>query len=417
MAQLLFIKQHQRTVIQIAIGFFLAAAILGALMRFMFILEVPFLEYKYVLHAHSHTAMLGWGFIALGAAIVFKFLPNLLEQSHYRYIFLLSTVAGIGMLLSFLYQGYGAISIAFSTLHVLVAYYFAWTVRKDLKRMGSSEATKFAKWAIYLMVLSTVGLWAIAPVSILLGKLHPLYFSSIQFFLHFQFNGWFTYGILALIFKHSEDNGYPVKLPRGTFAILQVSLLLTYALSITWSTPESYLFYLNSAGVLLQVVAFVLLGIGFTRSAMLKFGQNVLAGWLFRLGILSLGFKVLIQGAVAIPFIAQVSYTIRNFAIGFIHLTMLGAFSLTLMAMLLKDKLIPENRLAKSGYLLLIAGFTLSELLLFVQGLLLWAGKGFIPAYYESIFGVSAFLPIALSLIILAMMKNNQYEFSTIKVI
>ncbi|MBK8391490.1 MAG: hypothetical protein IPL23_20315 [Saprospiraceae bacterium] len=38
---------------QAAIGFFLVAAVLGTLMRFMYLQEILYLEYKNVLHAHS----------------------------------------------------------------------------------------------------------------------------------------------------------------------------------------------------------------------------------------------------------------------------------------------------------------------------------------------------------------------------
>lgn len=384
---------------QAAAGFFLLSALLGVLMRFIYLREVPFLDYKHILHAHSHLAMLGWGFTALGGALVFSLIAKVADAGIYRRVLAGNLIAGAGMFFAFLYQGYGAISIAFSTLHVFVAYYFAWHFLKDLKEVPYSQAAKFAKWAVYWMLLSTSGLWAIAPVSMLLGKLHPLYFAAIQFFLHFQFNGWFTYGLLALLFRHSENNGHVVQLPRLAFAALQLSLVLTYALSITWTTPEHILFYLNSIGVLLQLLAFSLLWGGFSRSAKFSFEGGSIISWLFRLGITSLALKVIVQAAVAIPFIAKVSYVIRNFVIGFIHLTMLGAFSLTLIALLLHRRSLPTTRIAVKGYWLLMLGFALTESLLFLQGTLLWAGEGFMPNYDEIIFGATLLLPLALLII------------------
>lgn len=405
----------QKTV-QVAMGFFLLAAILGTVMRFIYLQEVPFLDYKNVLHAHSHIAMLGWGFTALAGTLVFIFLPNMASHAVYRIILLGNLIAGAGMFLAFLYQGYAAVSIAFSTLHVFVAYFFAWHFLKEMNKRPKTNATKFAKWAIYLMVLSTLGLWTIAPVGILLGKLHPMYFASIQFFLHVQFNGWFTFGILALLFKHSENNGREVHLPRGTFAILLISLLLTYTLSITWSTPEDFLFYLNSTGVILQIFAFVLIANGFLKSAAFSFQHSSLSAWLLRVGLLSLALKVLIQGAVALPFIAKVSYVIRNFVMGFIHLTMLGAFSLSLIALLMHRKLLPDGRMASTGYRLLVLGFVLTEAILFFQGVLLWTGKGFITHYHTIIFGASALLPIALLFVFIATFLNKEtYAFTKLQ--
>lgn len=398
----------QQLTAQIAVSFFLLAAILGALMRYIYLQEIPFLAYKNVLHAHSHTAMLGWGFTALAGAFVFILLPDKTSLKVYRNVLVGNLIAGVGMFFAFLYQGYGVVSIAFNTLHLLVAYYFAWHFLKDIKKSPQTNAVNFSKWAIYWMVFSTIGLWAIAPVSILLGKLHPLYFASIQFFLHLQFNGWFAYGILALLFKYAEDKGQELKLPKGTFVVLQISLLLTYTLSITWSTPEDFLFYLNTAGVILQIIAFLLLAKGFPKSAVFPSFNNNLSGWLLRLGLLSLALKVIIQGALALPFIAKVSYTIRNFVIGFIHLSMLGAFSLSIIALLLHRGIFPKTSLAVTGYRILTLGFILTEAILFIQGILLWAEKGFLPNYHAVIFGTTVLLPLALLLVFVAYFYQNQ---------
>ncbi|MCB0536905.1 MAG: hypothetical protein KDE33_05185 [Bacteroidetes bacterium] len=403
-------NKAKETTFQLAIGFFLLAAFLGALMRFIYLQEIPFLDYKYILHAHSHTAMLGWGFTALAGALVFSMLTKHRSMVPYRNALIVNTVAGLGMFITFLYQGYGALSIAFSTLHVFVAYYFSKHFLNDIKITPSSNAKIFAKWSVYLMLLSTLGLWSIAPVGMLLGKLHPLYFASIQFFLHFQFNGWFMYGILALLFKHSENNGHAIKLPKYTFPILQTSVALTYALSITWSTPENVLFYLNSVGVVLQLLAFAMLLRGFLKNGKFDIPKGSIVYWLLLTGILSILFKILMQSAVAITFIAQVSYTIRNFVIGFIHLIMLGGFSLTIIALLLRQQILPTTTMALNGYRFLIIAFVLTEVILFVQGILLWAEKGFLPLYYEVLFGITLLLPLS---IILILTSSNSFKTET----
>lgn len=392
---------------QVAIGFFFLAAILGTLMRYMYLQEITFLDYKHVLHAHSHIAMLGWGFTALAGALVFIFLPNAISASVYRKVFWGNLIAGLGMFVTFLYQGYGVFSISFSTLHVLIAYYFAWHFLQGLNKQLKTSGARFARWAVYWMLVSTLGLWLIAPVSILLGKLHPLYFASIQFFLHFQFNGWFMFGVLALLFRHSENNASSVQLSKGVFGLLQLSLLLTYTLSITWSTPEDFLFYLNSLGVILQILAFVMLANGFYKSAVFSFQPGSLSDWLLRLGLLSIALKVIVQGLVAIPFIAEVSYTIRNFVIGFIHLTMLGAFSVSLLGILMHRGDLPAGRMAFIGYRLLFTGFILTEALLFLQGILLWLEMGFITNYHTIIFGATALLPVSILFIFIASFRRG----------
>ncbi|MEZ4932236.1 MAG: hypothetical protein R2788_08975, partial [Saprospiraceae bacterium] len=59
-----------KTWLRIALLNFLLAAIMGALMRFAFVEEVRWMEYRFMVHGHSHTAMLGWIYLALYALLI-----------------------------------------------------------------------------------------------------------------------------------------------------------------------------------------------------------------------------------------------------------------------------------------------------------------------------------------------------------
>jgi len=384
-------------------------------MRFIYLVEIPFLDYKHLLHAHSHVAMLGWGFLAVSGALLFVVLEKApLPKVIHQRILWLNVIAGVGMAIFFTYQGYGPLSIGFSTIHLIGAYYFAWHFLKKIRTLPNSSARPFAKWAVYWMLISTLGLWSIAPISATLGKLHPLYFASIQFFLHFQFNGWFTFAILALLIWYVEKRDSSLQIPKAGFILLQLSLVLTYTLSITWSTPETFLFYLNSLGVVLQLLAFFLILHPLLRHFLFK--KRDISSWLLAIGLLSLMFKVIIQTAVAAPFIAEISYTIRNFVVGFIHLTMLGSISLTLLALLIRAGYFPVDQSAKLGYGMLSFAFIATEVLLFTQGLMFWMEAGFMWAYYEIIFGATALLPLALLFITWSMFrKNPKYKIAPIQ--
>ncbi|MEM8968940.1 MAG: hypothetical protein AAGE93_21160 [Bacteroidota bacterium] len=395
-----------------AIFFFWLAAIFGTLMRYYFVNEVPFLEYKHLLHAHSHVALLGWAYPLVSGALLFLLLQHSQWLTKYRYLLGLNVVSAVGMAIFFLYQGYGLYSISFSAVHLLSAYAFAYYFLKDLAALSPRAHTRFVRWGIYWLLVSTLGLWAIGPVSALLGKLHPLYFASIQFFLHFQFNGWLTYAIVGLWLFHIERSGKSVAVSTTGFWLLQASLLLTYALSVTWSTPLSMVFYLNTLGVLLQVVAFCLI----LRPVFIAANPfKRLDDWtdiLFSFGVLCLLLKVTVQTAVALPAVAEISYTIRNYVIGFIHLITLGAITLTAVSLLLKSGLLPRNTSARAGWLLLLAAFILSELILFGQGTLLWLRQGFVAYYYEILFGVTALFPISLTIILLSYIRPKPPDTS-----
>lgn len=392
------------------IGFsiFLVAGLLGLTMRYLFVNEIPFLKYKNIMHAHSHIAMMGWAFLLVSAGIIYFFDPNFRLKRVARNTLFLNTIAVVGMTVTFILQGYDIESIAFSAMHLFTAYYFGINVLRKIPDRKRSTSHKFLRWCIYWYIISSLGLLAIGPVSSIYGAHHPFYTGSIQFFLHFQFNGWFTFGALAILTKFLENQGHVVVISGGIWATLILSVLLTYLLSVTFSTPLEILFYLNAVGVILQGIAFTfILKEIFKTLKTIRFHSPVIRV-LFLLGIASLVTKVLIQLVVVIPFIAVISYTIHNYVIAFIHLIMLGSITFTISALLLQKELLPLNRIAKAGWVVLALGFLLTEFILFGQGTLLWMGAGFIPAYYEVILGATILLPLGIGIILISFLQQNQ---------
>ena len=391
------------------IGFiiFLFAGILGLTMRYIFVTEISFLKYKNVMHAHSHIAMMGWAYMLVTGGIMYFFDSEFKLKRVARNTLFLNTIAVIGMTITFILQGYSVESISFSAMHLFTAYYFGIYVLIKLKGTKKSTPQRFLKWSIYWYLISSLGLLAMGPVSNILGAHHPFYTGSIQFFIHFQFNGWFTFAALAILTKFLEQRGQTVVISNGIWLLLILSVTLTYLLSVTFSTPLDVLFYLNAAGVVLQGIAFV-----FILKAMLKglksirFHSSVIRS-LFILGIGSLAAKVFIQLVVVIPFIAVISYTIHNYVIAFIHLIMLGSITFTISALLLEKGLIPLNKMGKTGWIFLALGFLFTELILFGQGTLLWMGVGFIPKYYEILFGASILLPLGICFILLSFLPKK----------
>ncbi len=384
----------------VAVVFFLIASVFGLTMRFLFVGELPFeVRYKYLLHAHSHVALMGWAFTVVSGALLFLFTPAASSLNLYKGVLAGSAVAGLGMAVAFPLQGYGAWSIGFSTLHLLMAYVFAYGFVRDLRSEVQDDAAKLARWGVYWMLISTAGLWAIGPVTAVLGKLHPLYFMCVQFFLHFQLNGWLTFGVLALLMRHLAGNGQPLQLPRHAFWALQLSLLLTYALSVTWSNPIPALFFFNSLGVVLQAVAFYLTLSPVVRALSLSWGHADWKKWVLLAGLGCIVLKVLVHVAVALPAVATISYTIKNFVIGFIHLVVIGSVSLSVAGVLLTRGLLPDGPVARYGWQMLLAAFIVTELLLMGQGLLLWMGLGFLANYHLVLFLASILFPLSLTLI------------------
>ncbi len=387
------------------------AALAGTLMRLAFVIELPaWIDYYNVLHAHSHFAMMGWAWPALYLLMYHAFVPA--ERAGARvwsWLFWGMNAAAWGLFAAFFVQGYAAWSIAFSTAFVGLAYLFAWRLWPHLPK--GTPAGMVARAAIGLMALSTLALWAMPPLMFSPLRGSAWYYMAVQFFLHFQFNGWFLFGVIALGFRFMEqlELHVPTRQARHFLWWLTLSCLLTYALAVTWSNPRPWLFVLNSVGVLVQAVAlwrFLTLlhpHLGTLRQQIGGVPQLLLA-----IALAAFVLKVAIQTAVVLPFIAKVAYTIRNFVIGFIHLILLGMVSCGLLGLAGFRQMWPvDSRMARMGLVSFLGGLVGTEAWLFLQGLFFWGAWGFLPATYEVLFGLTLLLPLGIGLMAIATIRPS----------
>lgn len=384
-----------------AIFFFLIASLFGLLLRYFFVGGAVFLEYKHVLHAHSHVALLGWGFLLISGTLVFSLVKEKSRLRIYKKILIALVIANLGMLLSFPLQGYGVYSITFSTIHLIIGYIFTFQIFQDLRRLQKGVAGYLIRYALIWMLVSTIGLWAIGPLAATLGRLHPLYFLSIQWFLHFQLNGWFMFALFGILTLILEKKGWSIPFSKTKLWLLQGSLWLTLALAISWSYNYPILLYINALGVILQAIAYTYILHPFIAAAFPTL--TIPSGWINQVlyfGILSVIAKALIQLVLIFPEVAAISYTIRMFVIGFIHLLLIGSATFALGANALKNNILPNGPWSKWGWLTLIIGFLFSEILLFGQGTLIWAKLGFIPHYHLLLFLSSLLFPMGLLMIL-----------------
>ncbi|HCB46363.1 MAG TPA: cytochrome C, partial [Algoriphagus sp.] len=179
-------------------------------MRAFYIVEIPVLEYRHILHTHSHIALLGWGFMMLIGTMIFELEGKENFGKKYGGLFIALLVSLLGMLFSFPVQGYGVVSISFSTLFVLLSYAFIFKLWKTLGQRENTLGIRLIRWSLIGYLISTFGLWALGPVTATLGRMHEMYFMTIQWFLHFQLNAWFVLGTLGLIVFFAEKRGIKI---------------------------------------------------------------------------------------------------------------------------------------------------------------------------------------------------------------
>jgi hypothetical protein len=379
---------------------FLMASLMGLLLRWMYISPIEGVNYQFLMHGHSHVAMLGWVYLMLYCLIFYLFVSKKKQQKPiYNQLFWITEFAVIGMMIDFPAQGYAFASILFSTLHIFCSYCFCYLIWKDAGPITYPEK-RILRTALFFMVFSTLGVWCLGPAVGMMGKSSAFYKIAIQFFLHFQFNGWYLFAVLALFLK--QLNTRIDKKQFGLFYQLFVaSTVLTLALPVSWSLSNSVFYWINVIGVILQLISAVLF-IQIIRPHIQLFFSNLqfLEKIVYRFTFFSFVLKIMIQLVVLVPNLIHVSHQIRNFVIGYIHLTMLGIITGFLFGLAFQNHFLnAKNSIQKWGTILFLLGFVITEILLFFQGIWLLLNKGIFQDYYLNLFLSSILLPIGILLI------------------
>lgn len=391
---------------------FLIACLFGLLMRFMYVFPIDVLNYSYLLHAHSHTAMLGWVYLMIYVLIVHFFIPKEKSQKPiYNRLFWLTEFSVIGMMIAFPIQGYALFSIVFSTMHILLSYVLCSLVWKDSLR-DKSPAHRLLLASLLFMILSTFGVWCLGPAVSILGKQSVFYQSAIQFFLHFQFNGWFILAVLALFLKQFQEKIAPIKFKK-CYLLLVVSTLLTVCFPIRLFVERDFLSYINTFGVLMQFAGFMYFyKMLQDQISSFKKQLNSTTQLVYGLAVCSLFLKIGIQLLTIFPNIGVVTHQIRNWVIGFIHLTTLGIITGFILGILLQNKMLCARCSAvKNGVKCFVLGYILTEILLFLQGIYLYSTGQTIIMYYQNILLCSIMMVLGLVFILISLLKSSFNKF------
>ncbi len=388
---------------------FFIAALMGLLLRFLYLTPIDTVNFQFLLHGHSHVAMLGWLYLILYCLLVHFYIPK--EQQNnavLNRLFWITELAVIGMMVRFPVEGYALLSIVFSTLHIFCSYYFSYLIWKKAV-FQSDQEKKLVRTALIFMIISTFGVWVLGPAVGMLGKASAFFQIAIQFFLHFQFNGWFLIAVLVLFLSQLS-----LKIPPAIFGkfyiLLLIATVFTLALPVSWYLEDSVFYWINLFGVLLQAVAFYYLikGVG-SEFAVLFQKLPVLEKSIYIFTFVSLAVKIVIQLLTFIPEITVVSHQIRNFVIGFIHLNMLGIITGMVFIILIKIKLLPTHSLfAKTGIILFFASYLITEVILFSKGVFIYFGSPLLSQATPILFAASIGLPLSILCIISSIIKTKQ---------
>ena len=381
---------------RVALIYFVIAASAGLLLRYLPTTLIAGVNYKYLLHTHSHVALLGWAYLAGIIAILYSYYSHnpWLAVKQYRNVLWFTNITVIGMMFSFPFQGYAAVSITFSTLFLFASYWFVYQFLSDHGSTYKNTSDRFIKSGLIYLVISSIGPWALGPI-IAVGYSHSdWYYLAIYFYLHFLYNGFFVMIVLGLFYKILEKKSISNSASGAKKVLFYTNLAIVPAslLSALWLRPNVIIYVIAGVAAVLQGVAVLYLIPDVKQFLSGKF--NAWLKLVFGISFLSYGLKIVLQLVSSLPGVADFIYVTSNYtAIAYLHLVLLGFVSLFLVGYFAFEAIYGLSRLAIIGTVLFIIGLLASEVLLFTQGMITYYWSIAIPDFHNIIFYASALMP------------------------
>lgn len=374
-------------------------ASLGVLMRYKIGFEFPYFDQKHLQHSHSHFAFGGWISHTLIVLMVYYLQTKIadFQGNKYKILIIANLICSYGMLVFFIIEGYGLYSIFFSTASILVSYAFAYRFIKDLKLLDQDLIAKsWLKASIFFNVISSMGTFYLAYMMASKNIIQDWYLSSIYYFLHFQYNGWFFFACMGLAcgFLNLRKSEHPFF--EKAFQLFAIACIPAYLLSILWLDLPIWLYVIAVLAALIQVFAWFKLVV-----ILIKIRRDYLENYspLLRYILLfvcfALSIKLLLQLGSTIPIISQLAFGFRPIVIAYLHLVLLAVITLFLLFYVYASHLIFITKKIKFGVLLFSIGVLLNEIVLAVQGVAA-LNYTLIPFVNEILFGIAIILFIGI---------------------
>jgi len=399
--------------ISVTVFSLLLVAALGVLLRYKIAFSLPVINQKYLQHSHSHFAMCGW-LTQMLMILLSNAVSKAISSDHfkkYNFILFANLIISYGMLVSFLFQGYGAISILFSTLSVLAVYYFAIQLWGDMNRAPLILLSFiWFKGALIFSVLSTFGVMMLAYLMATKNININIQQATTYFYLHFQYNGWFIFACLGLLMNVLQSQNIQIKNIQKFFWIYAIACIPAYFLSTLWLPLPLWLY------IIVVISAITLLGgwIWFfiqLRKGLISFLYQTpkIAKWLLGLSALAFTIKVILQAGSVVPSLNNLAFGYRPIVIGYLHLVFLGVVSLFILGYLTYIGYLKVTKTLSIGVVVFIIGIILNELALMLQGVTAMVYYN-LPLINEALMGITGLMLVGTLVINLAIQQNKSIK-------
>ncbi|MDZ4759062.1 MAG: hypothetical protein SGJ10_13115 [Bacteroidota bacterium] len=343
-------------------------ALIGVVLRYKIAFALPFVDQKQLLQGHSHFAFAGWITQALMALLVDYLYRrgNKNAYKKYGWILIANLITAYGMLVVFPISGYNIYSITFSTLSVFVSYIFAIIYWRDLNKLKLDAISHlWFKASLIFNAISSLGAFSLAYMMANNLVQQNWYLSSVYFFLHFQYNGWFFFACMGLFTDKLNTLGKLNGSFKYIFWLFFLACIPAYFLSVLWMPIPLWSYWLVVASAIAQVIAWLWL----VKIISIKKNLSRTAFTLLLLSAIALSIKLLLQLGSTYPPLSKLAFGFRPIVIGYLHLILLGVITVFIIGYSVSQKLILLNRLSTVGIIVFTFGIFFNELLLMVQGI------------------------------------------------
>lgn len=373
---------------------------LGLSIRYGFFTGNFLTDYKYLLHTHSHLGFIGWVYSILFLLLTKEFLSEeAIKKGHFKLQFWITQALVLGMLISFFRSGYGLISIILSSFFPFLSYWFIISFYKHSKYEKNDYATKFVFVALFSLFFSSLGTWALAVVASKGFAGSDLYLMCIYFYLHFQYNGWFTFAIIALYLKKFQEK-LDLNKTRLFFYLSTITLFSGYFLSLVGFDVNSNLKTVAGLSGLLSIIALLLISKEVLKNIIHYRKEMFLELFFLSLvSIFSFSLKNILQFLSFFPIFKELAFKNRFVVISYIHLYLIGFVTTSLLINLIISKKIVFSKLSRYGFHLLLSGFAITEFLI-LEG-------GFGVMHPKALFGFSLLMITGILLIVFFSINNE----------
>ena len=357
------------------------------------------INYKHFLHTHSHIALLGWLYNLALIFIAYRFFKERLKT--FNLIFWISQVTFLGMLFSFPFQGYAFWSISFSTLYIFVSYWLVIEIFRSSSSLKNRIEIYLIKAGGIFLVLSSLGPFALGAIMAKGLQASIWYSLSIYWFLHFLFNGFFYAVLLALLLSELKSKvSISEAKTKWVYSLTVFSIIPLYSEFAIEAIQSNWLILLAFLSSMAQLISVAILWTAlrlYLKKQLAPISKIILG-----LSLVALMLKLLFQVFTSFPMLHEMIFHSKStLIIGYLHMVMLGMFSLFFIWLLIEKKTIRLSLGLKTGLVVFVGGALLSEVLLFSQGASNYFWNYSLPNYYSLLYLVSGLMPLGILIMLI----------------